>query len=500
MDSRNPESQTLSGEEYRPHNLESPTDIHCHQSSMHALDIHASPGEFDKSSKITNVNEYITSDTRAPPVSLRKTNYGLDGVFDIVFDGEFDQDGGVLSHEDSDVYVIIPRGAIPVGIIQKVVVRVSLSHSFFRGSLETSHIPMTPVVECLAPGLDRFLKHVTVRLPHHVKMTGSNLKFKLHFSQSLPGNRMTWNSMTHTGQKEANNIVNEVHCTLDGKYVNVHTKHFTTFKCSCGKDVSLNLEAVAFGDHQVFDKQELAVKVYICYRTKDYLERLAVNEGKNQRSEYIPLNARHNAEPYEITCLGDRGAEDPWTSWKLNDHGGAYPAKQVMQLMDIVRHCSDGVSPHRRFVFVPSDDEWKTNFKVLFSVKQPSDEDVNHVPLNMKCGETRIKRITSSSSVGSLSSDLEFKTHEIRKISSKIKTISEMKNLLRILLEDADDLEPTMENIDHDYAPQGADEVKYQLLSLWKSRMGMKASVSDLTNALQECKLNSVAEKLESTV
>ncbi|XP_070534087.1 uncharacterized protein [Ptychodera flava] len=165
--------------------------------------------DLQTASKITNKNEAAARATESPLTSNHLHN--PDNIYDIIFEGLFDQKGGVLSHEDSDVQLHIPRGAIPSGQKQPIIVKVSLKVSYFNVGLKDEQIPLTPVVECLSPGLDSFLDYVTVKLPHRALLPGKDAKswrFLVHYNQSMNPRDKSWLVLDQSELGKENNIVN----------------------------------------------------------------------------------------------------------------------------------------------------------------------------------------------------------------------------------------------------------------------------------------------------
>ena len=192
------------------------------------------------------------------------TYQGCENPFINQFCGEVSSEGGVISSPSSDVQVVVPPGAIPENLgCQKIYVNVAPSADKFNINYAENEMSITYMVECLAPGLDRFLKPVIVRIPHRAYIPGSDWVFRAQYSNSAVSSSMTWHDIPQ--EEKENNIKQDIHFTYDEDYVNIATHHFTTFTCSaCGKTRPLKLHAVAFGNQLQFDGQlEVHVRVFI---------------------------------------------------------------------------------------------------------------------------------------------------------------------------------------------------------------------------------------------
>ncbi|XP_070557026.1 uncharacterized protein [Ptychodera flava] len=188
--------------------------------------------------KITNKSEAAARATESPLTSNHLHN--PDNIYDIIFEGLFDQKGGVLSHEDSDVQLHIPRGAIPSGEKQPIIVKVSLRVSYFNVGLKDGQIPLTPVVECLSPGLDSFLDYVTVKLPHRALLPGKDAKswrFLVHYNQSMDPRDKSWSCLTNQNLARKTTSSNRLH--------SLSMRNTSTFK----QNISRSSPAPAAGRH-----------------------------------------------------------------------------------------------------------------------------------------------------------------------------------------------------------------------------------------------------------
>ncbi|XP_077994808.1 uncharacterized protein LOC144448434 [Glandiceps talaboti] len=466
---------------------------------------HDSEASIPKRPKVNNHNEYRDSSTAVPllpgPVSAsgyrKLSNAG--GLFDITFEGNYDYEGGVLCHKHSDVQIVIPRGAIPVGISQKVAVRVSLLFAQFNIDLTADQLPMSPVIECLSPGLDRFMKPVIVKVPHRAQLKDSDWVFRVHHSQSIAGKNMTWNELDQSSTKVDNNIVQDITFNVDEKYVNISTAHFTIFTCTaCGKNRRLNLEAVAFGQYSFFRRQTVAIKLYICDTIKDYKRRLKENEGQNHRSEYNTLKIISSDAPWVITSLGDTTLPVGKWEWILNDNNGHLPNQQQLEMTDIIRCCSDSVAPFCRFEYEPVNAEKQSHIRAAFSVKQAMEDSDNRGHGSFVVIEFELREQTPSKKhkIGSYTDNDVCSDNVLQMIANSLKPM-EIRNLYRHLLQNEENLEVTITTIEGDHRNYGNEEIKYQLLLRWKERRGQDATLTTMVDGLTNCGHCAVADKLK---
>ena len=203
-------------------------------------------------------------------LSTHSTNSYDSSPFMTQFSDIVTSEGGEILSPDSDVSVIIPPGAVPVGRMQPVYVNVSLSQEEFGISTKQNEYQLTPVVECLAPGLDRFLLPVIVKMPHRADVTNASdpWTFNARYSQSPVGKQMNWYNVS----RKPNNG-DDVSFTHDADFVYFHTTHFTSFTCTgCGKSARppLKLSAVVYGNEKTLDgAQRVNMRVYICDTSAD---------------------------------------------------------------------------------------------------------------------------------------------------------------------------------------------------------------------------------------
>jgi tight junction protein 1 len=99
--------------------------------------------------------------------------------------GTFDHSGGVLSSVETGVSIVIPRGAIPVGIQQEIYFKVcrELHDAVPPLDRERGERLLSPMVMCGPHGL-RFTHPVELRLPHCASMTPDGWSFALKSSEA----------------------------------------------------------------------------------------------------------------------------------------------------------------------------------------------------------------------------------------------------------------------------------------------------------------------------
>ena len=207
----------------------------------------------------------------------------------LVMMGHFGPDGGVLSCDDSDVILEIPPGAIPAHLTNQLIkAKVSLCPDIIAPELtDPECLWLTPLVDFESPGLNKFNKDVLIRLPHYARIE-PGWTFCMHYTDPtaattsedtqadaslLDDNSDPWfvvkkkghlNMSGNSCQKDSEQH-DDVTFTVDEKYINVSTMHFSKYVCSgCHKEHPLHLEAVVYAKHtKVKGHEQMDLNVYI---------------------------------------------------------------------------------------------------------------------------------------------------------------------------------------------------------------------------------------------
>ncbi|XP_022082750.1 uncharacterized protein LOC110975010 [Acanthaster planci] len=466
--------------------------------------------------------------TRAPVQVLQGSD-----PYRLVMIGQFGPEGGVLACEDSDVILEIPPGAIPADHgSQTIVAKVSLRPDIAGPKLKDSDsLWLTPLVEFESPGLERFNKDVRMRLPHCAHMK-PGWTFRVNYTNptaatnSNPGNfnqepesdgallpddaksQSQWFFVEHKctltkSGKSCRRVSEEggdVTFTVDEKYFNISTSHFSKYSCSgCHKEHPLHLEAVVYWNHtKVEGREQMDLNVYILDPIKDSRAHVKENErGSECHTGYYPLilgykKKNKETSPLEISvqedCMGDH-----W-KWRLDTYNGCLPAKKVFPIQSLIRCCSPLLFSRQTFSFSPKNPaEVKelTLFQAIICVKQqnwPKGEPTHilvTVPLSAK-------KLTGSYLNASNKEEGVVTDAHIQLVEEKL-SVKKWRPLYRRLMGDGADV--GIEHIAARYPDNTAEQIHEALVS-WRKSLGRLATLRDLMLALEAVGQKDIAEDL----
>ena len=215
--------------------------------------------------------------------------------------------------ENSDVRLTIPENAIPQPYLYSLDAKVHKNVENYVHYLEM--VPgetfVSPVVEVfikaqisvLSPNVFAqapssksgcvFQEHVTLSIPHCVQDKSLWKHIKVHYIETDHDLKATQVPTLFANGKERKK---DCFFTVKENRVEIHTKHFTKFWCTCSplKSHEIQMEAVVFGSHELSSSNRLQIvniKTYLCdalYHIRDYKQVcvLCANSGKMMRTEY----------------------------------------------------------------------------------------------------------------------------------------------------------------------------------------------------------------------
>ena len=209
----------------------------------------------------------------------------------------FNSNGGVLRLENSDVRLTVPENAIPQPFLYSLDCKVHKNVEDYVQYLDT--VPgetfVSPVVEVfikaqisvLSPNVFAqtassksgcvFQEHVTLSIPHCVQDKSLWKHIEVHYIETdydLKATRVP--TLFENGNGKEGNT--DCFFTVKENRVEIHTKHFTKFWCTCSplKNHEIQMEAVVFGFHELSSSSRLQIvniKTYLCdalYHIRDY--------------------------------------------------------------------------------------------------------------------------------------------------------------------------------------------------------------------------------------
>ncbi|XP_038079392.1 uncharacterized protein LOC119746419 isoform X2 [Patiria miniata] len=498
------------------------------------LNIFREPG-YEQGAVTIMVSQENESVSPAPIQVLR----GKDPYW-LVMIGQFGPEGGVLSCEDSDVILEIPPGAIPADhqnqtIIAKVSLRPDVAGPKKK---DPDSLWLTPLVEFESPGLKRFNKDVRMRLPHCARMKpgwtfcvnytnpAADTKCK-RLTEPATSNRhpeadsfllssdakseSTWFSveqkciLTKSGKscRKASVEGDDVTFTVDEKYFNVSTSHFSKYCCTgCHKEHPLHLEAVVYWIHtKVQGREQMDLNVYILDPIKDARVRVDQNERySDSHTGYYDLILGYKKKskepsPIEISvpedCMGD-----DW-KWKLDTYNGCLPAKKVIPIQSLIRCCSPLMFSRQTFSFSPKNpakDKQLSFFKAIVCIKQenwPEGDPTNilvTVPLAAKETIESYLNVNNNRETGAIVTDAQIKL-----VESKL-SVKNWRPLYRKLTGEGADVKLGHIEARH---PNNTAEQIHEALVDWRTSAGPMARLQDLIVALEEVGHRDIVDSLQ---
>ncbi|XP_033117444.1 uncharacterized protein LOC117117295 [Anneissia japonica] len=406
-------------------------------------------------------------------------------------------EGGIVSDSRSSVSLIIPPGAIPENHgKQEIIVRVALKPSMFGLHKETDRHLLSPVVECLSPGLNGFNSPVTLVVPHRAELD-PDWKFQVLHSEdkcSDSVSKFRW-TVTNYRSTETNGVQFEV----DERFFRIKTTHFTTYVCTgCHRKAPLCLEVVVYGGYSDFgNRQRVDLRCYVGDRIKDYHQQIRQHESNDPLSIPRPIVVDKKTKQIKITLPEEEfGPGWQWTSETFN--GSLPPIRNVDVTHAVGRCCLDAMSHYENFTLKPKQTHTRLDFlEATMKVITNNDEAVIVGPIRMDT--------TTPLFINLVSSELHPVFHGVALFqyivsNEKLEAVSEeipndewkpVYRTLHDLSNFTGSAEIDINNIEHGHQGQ-IREMKYQILLLWKSKAGRKATTQILIQALRCCELNQI--------
>ncbi|XP_038060122.1 uncharacterized protein LOC119731129 [Patiria miniata] len=455
--------------------------------------------------------------------------------------GQFGPEGGILCCEDSDFILEIPPGAIPPDRRdQLIIARISLCPDSIGPKLtDPDSLWLGPLVELESPGLDRFHKNVKIRLPHRARLQ-PGWTFSVHYTDPTADTKYNcqtdttpstvdqdpeaatflldedtdtkpkWNCVEqkwHSGIKEekASKDVTRVTFTVDENYVNILSSHFSEYVCSgCSKTHPLNLEAVVFWQHYKAEGlDQMDLKVYIIDIIKDTRK---VSVESNERSSkqvgaksgmtaYSSLSLEYTSGVasslgicVDEECMGDD------RKWSLKSYNGRLPAKRVMSVESVIRGCcSSHLSTREMFTFVPRDPSKQLSFfQAMVCISQPNSPEGDPTPILVTVPLTKGYAVNNNNKVCSEGQPIS--DDQMDFVGERL-PCSKWPTLYRKLIRKG--ANKGIEEIKLTHPNNPREQIQCALVS-WRSSNGRMATVEQLITALQQAKLEDLADELLS--
>ena len=119
----------------------------------------------------------------------------------------------------------------------------------------------------------KFNEHVIIRMPHCIRDRSLWKYIKVYYIETDYDQKATEvpNRLKDVNAEEA-----DCFFTVNENCIEIHTKHFTKFWCTCSplKSHEIQMEAVVFGSHVLSGNEQIInVKTYLCdalYHINDY--------------------------------------------------------------------------------------------------------------------------------------------------------------------------------------------------------------------------------------
>ncbi|XP_033117482.1 uncharacterized protein LOC117117316 [Anneissia japonica] len=389
-------------------------------------------------------------------------------------------EGGIVCDSRSSVSLIIPPGAIPEHHgKQEIIVRVSLKPSMFGLNKETDRHLLSPVVECLSPGLNGFDSCVTLVVPHRAELD-PDWKFQvLHSEDKYPVSKSGW-TVTDYRPTQTNGVQFEV----DERFFRIKTTHFTTYACTgCHRKAPLCFEVVVYGGYSDFgNRQRVDLRCYVGDRIKDYHQQIRQHESNDPLCIPRPIVVDKKTKQIKITLPEEEfGPDWQWTSETFN---GSLPCIRNVDVNHAIRCCLNAMSHHENFTLKPKQTHTRLEFLEATMKVITNGEQAVVGPIRMDT--TTVQNISPRHQ----STDI-VSTERLEAVSEEIPN-NEWKRVYRTLhalSNFAGSSETDISNIEHGHQGQ-IREMKYQILLLWKSKAGRKATTQILIQALRCCELN----------
>ncbi|XP_038044103.1 uncharacterized protein LOC119718739 [Patiria miniata] len=459
--------------------------------------------------------------------------------------GQFGPEGGTLSCEDSDVIVEIPPGAIPPDRRdQLIIARICLCPDSIGPKLtDPDSLWLSPLVDLESPGLQRFDKNVLIKIPHRARVQ-PGWTFSVHYTDPTADTKNNWQTDTTRAtvnqlpeaatflhskytdtqamwncveqkwhfctEEKASNDVTRLTFSVDEKYVNISTSHFSQYVCSgCSKTHPLNLESVVFWQHyKVKGLDQIDLTVYIIDIIKD--TRKASVESNDRSSKlagaqsgmtpYSSLSLEYtSSEASSLVIFVDEECMDDDWKWSLKSYNGRLPAKREMSVESAIRGCcSSNMSTREMFTFVPRDPSEHGQlsfFQAMIGIKQLNLQDVvMKMPILVTAPLTKGCGAAGATNTDNTSSEVPIRDEEIDFVAERL-PCSKWRPLYRKLMGKGAD--NGIEEIWYRDPTDSREQIHSALVG-WRSSKGRMATVEKLITALQQVELRDIADQLQS--
>ncbi|XP_070548793.1 uncharacterized protein [Ptychodera flava] len=424
-----------------------------------------------------------------------------DDNFDFKMAAEIDSNACNISHAKTGVSLLVQEDAVEVGTKQLIEIQVSRKYSPFNLQFDdpNSGFPLTPVVNCLAPGRKKFANPVILKIPHRGVLDRDS-EWKVLYSHSPVGCKMSWKCLEKPKDKEHNNVVSDFYFTLDEGYVYIVTSHFTTYTCiQCNKKISLNLQLIIYGryEQRPEDKQEVYFSTYFCDTIKDNKRAIDESEGRYaSHSQFYSLRPKSSTKSWIVRIV-----ERPGWNWELDK---MFTYEQEIMMDTVYRHCKDDshTPPFAKFKVVPKSQKMSEYIEAFFEIVQMKSS--GKVYEKTKMTASLDFRFDKGNHVESNEKNVDEDTFDDPNVVDK-DTIAEVagkldgewKRVVRSLFK-PDDGDLIINKVKDEQTK--FYEKKYHSLLGWRQFKGSAATYMVLRKALNENGFSSIAEIIDKKV
>ncbi|XP_070560437.1 uncharacterized protein [Ptychodera flava] len=424
--------------------------------------------------------------------------------------GKFNQHGGLLESDQSDVKLILPEGALQGDQLTELYVRVFVEVAQFSCTDEKSFF-ITPIVECGPPGLE-FMKPVQIVLPHRVKLGGPSKKivtkidtnlFKAVYSNQVLDTstprpvQVSFTPASHVTEASSDRSVT---FDVDEKFVNINTTHFTLFGCvGPRRQHQLRLETFAYYNSRIDEgKKRLIVQYRVYITSPDKDRKMSIKETERSLGGRLctPVKPFHLLGKADVNMdLYFEDAEDLTirktpefvaNSDFYEDSSSCFQVTITRSLEDVKEGTlSSCMMGEFRLVQRSTDKRAKKTDHAYSQVLELTG-------VNLPKSISKIASKDSLTTDGSDGEEIAAVADKTLSVVSSNLSPQQMRAFGRSLgLSDV-----TIEQVEHDYGREGVQETTYQILRKWKTELGSSATFEALVKALEDSDCCGVAEQL----
>ncbi|XP_077994601.1 uncharacterized protein LOC144448287 [Glandiceps talaboti] len=478
------------------------------EATEEAIECSALNGIVRSDSGVSDLNIVSDDDTTETIELINENNLKWTEMY-----GKFNNEGGILTSEKSDVKLILPEGALPSEEMTEIYVKVYVEVSKFPcGGGDGDSFFVTPIVECGPPGL-RFLKPVQIVLPHRVRMGGPSKKtvlkidsnlFSAVYSNDVIGNSTKLQEISFTPVPHVSESCPQSSLTfdVDERFVNINTTHFTLFGCiGPRRKHQLKLNTYAYYNYMVDDARNRLIvqyRLYISSNDRDTRTHIEDSERSFKGRICTPIKPFNLLDKHNVTVdFFLESAENwkvaitpeliPWNEF-YEDSSSCFQVTMSWSMSDdgvIASNCLIGkFRLHQQSTEKKKKKTEHTYFQEL---------ELTGINLRNCLNKVKLTRKQIFNSIKDISEDkIPSMTDEFLSLLSQHLLPKQLRQLGRSLGLN----EVTIQQIEHDNDKHGSKEIAFQILKTWKKGEGYEASFEVLEKALEDSECFEIAEKL----